>query len=212
MPGDMKGLAGSIRMIFGEKAFFAYAVSNKNEVWWFNNIASSGEPQRDELDRLDRLTLKENLLTLHKNDPWPVTDIIHATKQMEVYPIYDIPSLKHWHKGNVCLIGDAAHATAPHIGQGASLALEDTLVLAKCIRDLPGMKIAFKTFQLLRQERVQKIIRQARKIGNSKTVPNKFQQFFRDLLLPVFVKRKAKKMDWVYAYKINWEEKISMST
>ncbi len=212
VPGDMEGLAGSIRMIFGEKAFFAYAVSNKNEVWWFNNIASAKEPQRNELNNIEQQALKERLLEAHENDPALVSDIIRSANHIEVYPIYDIPFLQQWYKGNVCLIGDAAHATAPHIGQGASLALEDTLVLAKCIRDLPEITTAFTMFQQLRQHRVQKIIRQARKVGNSKTTPNKLQQFFRDLLLPVFVKMEAKKMDWVYRYKIDLAEKISIRT
>jgi 2-polyprenyl-6-methoxyphenol hydroxylase-like FAD-dependent oxidoreductase len=35
------------------------------------------------------------------------------------------------------VIGDAAHATSPSSGQGASMAIEDAVVLAKCVRDLP---------------------------------------------------------------------------
>jgi len=205
---NVKDLYGSIRMTFGEKSFFAYAVSNLGEVWWFNNIAQEKEPGRNELTKLELNQLKNILLDLHKNDPEPIVDIIKSANNVEIYPIYDIPFLEKWHKGRVCLLGDSAHATAPHIGQGASLALEDTLVLAKCIRDCPSLEAAFEKFQSLRQRRVQKIVKEARKVGDNKTVPNKFQQFFRDLLLPFFVKMEAKKMDWVYSYKTNWEEKI----
>jgi 2-polyprenyl-6-methoxyphenol hydroxylase-like FAD-dependent oxidoreductase len=149
------------------------------------------------------------LLKLHKNDPAPVADIIRSAENIEVYPIYDIPFLPEWHKGRVCLIGDAAHTTAPHIGQGASLALEDTIVLAQCIRDCEDLETAFKLFEKLRQDRVKKIVASARKVGDNKTVPNKFQQFFRDLLLPVFVKMEAKKMNWVFSYKVDWHKKIN---
>src|SRR5205085_9028258 len=135
---------------------------------------------------IDMSQLKNTLLELHKNDPEPIADIIKSADTIELYPVYDIPFLANWHNGRVCLIGDAAHATAPHIGQGASLALEDTIVLAQCIRDFATVETAFETFQSLRQARVQKIVREARKVGDSKTVPTKFQQFFRDLLLPFF--------------------------
>jgi 2-polyprenyl-6-methoxyphenol hydroxylase-like FAD-dependent oxidoreductase len=194
----------TIHMVFGEKAFFAYAVSNTNEVWWFNNIARDSEPAKNELSGIEKQQLKYTMLDLHKNDPAPISEIIEAASQIEIYPVYDIPSLPEWHKGRVCLIGDAAHATAPHIGQGASLALEDTICLAKCIRDADDLEKAFAQFQTERKERVEKIIKQARKIGDVKAVPNRMQRFFRDLLLGVFVKKEAKKMDWVYSYKVEW--------
>ncbi len=200
--------ADAIRMTFGQRGFFAYAVSTRGEIWWFNNIAQPTAPLRHELDEFELAGLKKRLTALHRNDPEPIVPIIENAHSIEIYPIYDIPSLDQWHQGRVCLIGDAAHATAPHIGQGASLALEDTLVLAQCIRDCADLPTAFSRFQSLRQARVQAIIRQARKVGDSKTVPNRFQQFFRDLLLPVFVKLEARKMDWVYGYRVDWNRKL----
>ena len=201
--------ADAIHMTFGERAFFAYAVSNNGEIWWFNNISQTTEPLRHELNGSELSDLKNRLVALHRNDPEPITSIIQAAHSIDIYPIYDIPFLPQWHQGHICLIGDAAHATAPHIGQGASLALEDTLVLAQCIRDFADLPTAFAHFQALRQARVQAIIRQARKVGDSKTVPNRFQQFFRDLLLPMFVKLEARKMDWVYSYRVDWHNKLT---
>lgn len=201
--------ADAIHMTFGERAFFAYAVSNNGEIWWFNNISQATEPLRNELNGSELADLKNRLLALHRNDPEPITSIIQAAQAIDIYPIYDIPFLPQWHHGHICLIGDAAHATAPHIGQGASLALEDTLVLVQCIRDFADLPTAFARFQSLRQARVQAIIRQARKVGDSKTVPNRFQQFFRDLLLPLFVKLEARKMDWVYSYQVDWHRKLT---
>lgn len=199
----------AIHMTFGHRGFFAYAVSNQDEVWWFNNIAQATEPLRNELNQSELANLKERLLALHAKDPAPIASLIRDAHSIEIYPIYDIPFLPQWHQGRICLIGDAAHATAPHIGQGASLALEDTLVLAQCIRDFPDLPAAFAHFQSVRQPRVEAIIRQARKVGDNKTVPNRFQQFFRDLLLPLFVKLEARKMDWIYGYKVEWNSKLT---
>jgi 2-polyprenyl-6-methoxyphenol hydroxylase-like FAD-dependent oxidoreductase len=203
---NMEGMEphfGSINMTFGRRAFFAWAVSNKNEVWWFNNFYREKEPTREELHSTLQTEIKNHLLDIHKDDPKPIYEIIQATEDMFVYPVYDIPSLPKWHKGNVCLIGDAAHATAPHIGQGASLALEDTVVLAACIRDHPSLTNAFDAFQKLRQPRVEKLIKTARKVGSNKSKPNPVETFFRDLLLKHFIRFESKKMDWVYGYRFD---------
>ncbi|MGO9935794.1 MAG: FAD-dependent monooxygenase [Steroidobacteraceae bacterium] len=48
-----------------------------------------------------------------------------------------------WHKGRVVLMGDAVHATTPHLGQGAGMAIEDSLVLAEelCLPSFPQSSI-----------------------------------------------------------------------
>ena len=71
------------------------------------------------------------------------------------WPVYDLLSLPTWHRGAVCLMGDAAHAVGPHVGQGVSLALEDAFVLAKCLRDIPQASRAFSAFERLRRSRVE---------------------------------------------------------
>ncbi len=58
-----------------------------------------------------------------------------------------------WHKGNVVLIGDAAHATTPHLGQGAGMAIEDSLVLAEELEKADSVSEAFAGFQKRRYER-----------------------------------------------------------
>ncbi len=201
---DMKPHFGFIKMTFGKSAFFAYAVSNKGEVWWFNNFYREQEPKREEMATTLQQEIKSHLLHIHKEDPEPILEIIRSTDEIFAYPIYDIPSLSKWHQGKICLIGDAAHATSPHIGQGASLALEDTAVLAKCIRNEADLTTAFEKFQQIRQPRVEKLIKTARKIGNSKSKPNPVATFFRDLLLRHFIKFEIKKMDWIYNYTCKW--------
>jgi 2-polyprenyl-6-methoxyphenol hydroxylase-like FAD-dependent oxidoreductase len=201
---NINGLAsdfGQIKMIFGKQAFFAYAVSNKGEVWWFNNYYREKEPGREEMHNGIQKEVKAYLLQIHRDDPKPIMDIIAATDHMFAYPVYEIPSLPEWHKGKVCLVGDAAHATAPHIGQGASLALEDTIVLARHVSSCHSLPEAFRKFQAERQPRVEKLIKQARKIGDNKSRPNLMATFLRDLFLKHFIQFEIKKLDWVYSYK-----------
>src|SRR5207244_4314443 len=67
--------------------------------------------------------------------------------------------VRHWSKGRVVLIGDAAHPTLQSLAQGACMAIEDALYLAELIHATPGnLAEAFKKFEaarLLRTARVQ---------------------------------------------------------
>jgi 2-polyprenyl-6-methoxyphenol hydroxylase-like FAD-dependent oxidoreductase len=152
------------------------------------------------------------LLTLHRDDQPFINDIMRATEgEIAVYPIYDIPSLPRWHKGPVVLIGDAAHATSPSAGQGASLALEDAIVLAQCLRDIPQLADAFVTYEGLRRKRAEKIVKFSRERGSNKALANPVARWFRDLMMPFFLKRfaNATSFAWLYTYKVDWQQKVT---
>ena len=63
-----------------------------------------------------------------------------------------------WHRGRVVLIGDAAHATTPHLGQGAGLAIEDSVVLAEELERADSVATAFDAFRKRRFERCKYIV------------------------------------------------------
>jgi 2-polyprenyl-6-methoxyphenol hydroxylase-like FAD-dependent oxidoreductase len=70
-----------------------------------------------------------------------------------------------WYRGRVVLIGDAAHATSPHVGQGAAMAMEDAIVLAEeATADVP-LAGALERFMGRRYERCAFIWRVSRQIG-----------------------------------------------
>ncbi|MET3878613.1 NAD(P)/FAD-dependent oxidoreductase [Chitinophaga sp. OAE865] len=211
---DWQDTSGAINMTFGERAFFAYATSNKGEVWWFNNFYRKKEPDRRKIDPVLQQEIKTKLLKLHREDHHKITEIINATRDLFAYPIYDMPQLEKWYTKNICLIGDAAHAISPHTGQGASLALEDSAILAKCLTKYGEPEKAFQVFQALRQKRVEKVVAQARKIGKSKSKANPVATFFRDIFLKHFISLEKKKMDWVYSYKVdevNFKDPLTMT-
>jgi 2-polyprenyl-6-methoxyphenol hydroxylase-like FAD-dependent oxidoreductase len=58
-----------------------------------------------------------------------------------------------WYRGRVLLIGDAAHATTPHLGQGAGMAIEDAVVLGEELSREAGMDSALQRFMTRRFER-----------------------------------------------------------
>jgi 2-polyprenyl-6-methoxyphenol hydroxylase-like FAD-dependent oxidoreductase len=63
-----------------------------------------------------------------------------------------------WFKGNVVFIGDAAHATTPHLGQGAGMAIEDSIVLAQELAAAETVSEAFGNFQQRRFDRCKYIV------------------------------------------------------
>lgn len=63
-----------------------------------------------------------------------------------------------WHRGRVVLLGDAVHATTPHLGQGAGMAIEDSLVLADELSQHAAPEEAFKAYRNRRFERCKYIV------------------------------------------------------
>ncbi len=201
---------GKMEMIFGKKAFFCYLVRPDGLIYWFANIGQNHEPKRGELDAISNDQWKNMLLGMHVDDQPVIRQIIKSTQTpIARYPIYDIQSIPKWHKGRVCLIGDAVHAPAPSAGQGASLALEDGIVIAKCLRDIADIEQAFATFVSLRKERAEKLVKQSRRAGSGKSPSNAVSRFIRDLVLPLFLKKAGDATKWMYTYHVDWDEKIT---
>jgi 2-polyprenyl-6-methoxyphenol hydroxylase-like FAD-dependent oxidoreductase len=106
------------------------------------------------------------------------------------------------------IIGDAAHAASPTSGQGASLAIEDAVVLARCLGDLPDVSSAFAVFEQLRRPRVERVVAWATRMNRNK-MPGPIARVFRDAVLPVILRRLARQsQSWLFDYHIQWEERI----
>lgn len=72
-----------------------------------------------------------------------------------------------WHRGRVVLLGDAVHAMTPHLGQGAGMAIEDSIVLAEEVAKADAVEDAFRAFCARRLERVKYISERSRAIGDA---------------------------------------------
>jgi 2-polyprenyl-6-methoxyphenol hydroxylase-like FAD-dependent oxidoreductase len=105
------------------------------------------------------------------------------------------------------LVGDAAHATSPSSGQGASLAIESAVQLARCLRDLPHEQ-AFATYERMRRSRAEKVIALAAKTNSDKAA-GPIARVIRDLAMLAMTKlvkpeTMARKLDWQFNYQIDW--------
>jgi 2-polyprenyl-6-methoxyphenol hydroxylase-like FAD-dependent oxidoreductase len=70
-----------------------------------------------------------------------------------------------WHRGRVLLIGDAAHATSPHAGQGAAQAIEDAVVVADELTKDQSISEALEAHEQRRYPRCELVVESSRQIG-----------------------------------------------
>jgi FAD-dependent urate hydroxylase len=202
---------GTYHMIFGKQAFFGYALAPDGEVWWFANVPAPAEPAASSLATISTSHWQQQLTGLFAGDAGPATRLIQATThELAASPVHTMPRLPTWHANRMIVIGDAAHAPSPTSGQGASLAIEDAVLLGKCLRDLPWPDEAFTAFEQLRRPRVERIIKQAARINNNKAATGAARAV-RDLMmpltLPLFVRfiANGKPGRQLYGYHIDWD-------
>ena len=207
---------GSYTMIFGKQAFFGCVLAPSGEVWWFANVPRPGEPAHGEVEAVTPAQWQQTLAGLYAADVGPAARLVQASEPADISkasPIHSIPHLPTWHNGRMIVIGDAAHAPTPTSGQGASLSIEDAVVLAKCLRDLPTPHQAFARFESLRRPRAERIIKQAARINSSKTA-GPITRALRDAILPAVMKMAANSQQATaaYRYHIDWDIPVTTSS
>jgi len=94
-----------------------------------------------------------------------VREAITDSSKVIVRPVETVLVEPPWHRGRVVLIGDAAHATTPHIGQGAAQAIEDAIVLAAELDGDGPLDAALERFVKRRYERCKIVIEGSTQIG-----------------------------------------------
>ena len=198
-------------LIFGRRAFFGYNVSASGDAVWFANVPRQ-EVTPSERASTSAESWKCQLLELFADDRGPAVDLIRRGElELAADNTYDLPHVPTWHNGRMIIIGDAAHAPAPSSGQGASMAMEDAVVLAKALRDVPDIPAAFDTYEQLRRERVERIVAEGARGSSSKT-PGALGRLVRDLMLPIvfrfFVREKS--LAWMYNYRVDLDSPVRL--
>ncbi|XZF14741.1 FAD-dependent monooxygenase [Chitinophagaceae bacterium MMS25-I14] len=143
------------------KGRFGVAPSKNNKVYWF---ACINAPALSE--KMKAFTI-EDLQEHFKNFHGVVTALLGNTKTADLIwaDIQDLKPLNRYAYGNVLLIGDAAHATTPNMGQGACQAIEDAVVLADELCKTSDVLEAFRSFEKRCLSRTHYIIKTSRAIG-----------------------------------------------
>jgi 2-polyprenyl-6-methoxyphenol hydroxylase-like FAD-dependent oxidoreductase len=110
---------------------------------------------------------KCELLELFHDWHDPIPRVIQATAEAHILrnDVYEHKHLRHWSRGRVTLLGDAAHAMTPNLGQGACQAIEDAVVLADCLEAERDIVAALKLYETRRVKRANSIGQLAGIIG-----------------------------------------------
>ena len=164
---------------WGPGCRFGFGAISDNEVYWFATMDApakerdNGESQRDRCARL------------FADFPAPVPGLIAATDDEQIIrtDLYDFAPMRPWHRGRVVLVGDAAHATTPNLGQGGAQAIEDAWVLAEQLSRSKDYVEAFAAYEAVRAEKAAFVVNKSRQFGKIVHLSNPIARTARNLLM-----------------------------
>ncbi len=128
---------------------------------------------------------KAEVLALCRDWPPEVAEVIDGTPEDAILQndIVDRPPLRHWGLGSVTLLGDAAHASTPNLGQGACQALEDAVVLAHCLSKTSPPEAALREYERMRIPRTAAVVRDSWQTGKALQLDSRALESLRNWFL-----------------------------
>lgn len=159
---------------WGRGKRFGFVKLSDSQVYWYalNNIKNSSPSSTD--------------ITTEFNEFHPLVQaIIHATEPERIYAtgIIDVFPFDKWHGDNLVLIGDAAHATTPNLGQGACQAIEDVYTLIALLDKGYGFNEATAKYNQLRLRKAHMIVQRSWNMGKLSQIENKSAIWLRNNLM-----------------------------
>lgn len=165
--------------IWSPQARFGYAPMADGNIYWFACVKTTANNIFYE-----HLT-RQQIAYIFKDFPPQIAKIIARTAPQEIlhHDIYDIKPLKQFvFEDNIALLGDAAHATTPNMGQGAGQAIEDAITLANAFMSSAQ---PLKVYEQKRLKHTNKVTTLSRQIGWASQWSNPFAVAFRNTVFPL---------------------------
>jgi 2-polyprenyl-6-methoxyphenol hydroxylase-like FAD-dependent oxidoreductase len=141
---------------------FGLVPISRDRVYWYATD-NTAEGQRDEPAQ-EKARLTRTFAAWHA----PIPALIAATDAPAILrnDIVDRDPVDRWGTGRVTLLGDAAHPMTPNLGQGACQAIEDAMVLARCLAESPSdIAVALRRYESERIPRTGSIVKASRRVG-----------------------------------------------
>lgn len=112
----------------------------------------------------------------------PIAAVLAATPEGErsFLELRDLPPLRRWHDDRHVLVGDAAHAMTPNMGQGAAQALLDVVCLRDALASGEPPAAAFRAYERARKRPAERVVRQSRAMGRVAQTANPLAARLRD--------------------------------
>jgi FAD-dependent urate hydroxylase len=164
-PADVRD--GLYRQVWGPGAKFGF-YPVRDATCWYCTVKAADARFVDQAGRKDAIAARLS------GYPAPTGSLIAAPSEhpitRAVIATHDLT--KPWVHGRVALLGDSAHAMAPHLGQGAGQAIEDAFVVAECLRSMDTV-MALREYERRRKKHVQGIAKQAKMLGKGLVLENR---------------------------------------
>jgi 2-polyprenyl-6-methoxyphenol hydroxylase-like FAD-dependent oxidoreductase len=174
---------------WGPGSRFGILRIDETQVYWFATANAPAGERRTADEQKD--FLRKRFRGWHH----PIQMLIESTPADKILhtDIYDIEPLNSWRAGRVVLLGDAAHATTPNLGQGGCMAIESGVVLARCLKEESELAAALARYEAERMPRTRWITEQSWKIGRAGQWENPLACGMRDLLVSMAPESMLKK-------------------
>ncbi len=139
---------------------FGFLPMRQDQTYWFaaGNQPEAGHSPGREAEIVSRL---------FAGWPDPIGTLVAHTPESAIarHDIHDRAVPRAWSAGRVALIGDAAHAMRPHLGQGGCQALTDAAALAAALAATDSPETAFRRYESTRRRAVLRCVRDAALAG-----------------------------------------------
>jgi 2-polyprenyl-6-methoxyphenol hydroxylase-like FAD-dependent oxidoreductase len=199
---------GKMPMVLGKQAFFGYQVFDDGTACWFANLPADLPLSTAEARKTPAGEWLRRLTAAFGADRTPAALLIGRTDPADLLVVgamESMPSVPTWHRGRMVLVGDSAHAPSSSSGQGASLALESAVELARCLRDYPAAEDAFAAYEKMRRPRVERVAKEAARKNSAKTA-GPVGRILMGAAIRVFARlSNPEKAAWMLHYKIDWD-------
>ncbi|OOG77156.1 FAD-dependent monooxygenase [Algoriphagus sp. A40] len=174
---------------WGKNGRFGVTPLSKKQVYWYACI--NAPTPNSSLKSYTKADLEANFKDFH----FPIPEVLAGTKPDQIIwnDILDLEPLSQFAFGNAVLIGDAAHATTPNMGQGACMAIEDAAVLACCLKRNSDPALAFLEFEKRRLPRTQKIVKDSWRLGKIAQLENPLLMGLRNSFFRMIPKKVTEK-------------------
>ncbi|MBA9004131.1 FAD-dependent oxidoreductase [Thermomonospora cellulosilytica] len=203
------GEPGTMVFAFGRKAYYLYWSRPDGRTGWGANLPQDEPMTLAEARAVPAEKWLDRLREAYGDDD-PGGELVRHIDPGDLQvtgSLHIMPSVPRWHRGRMVLVGDAVHAPSNSSGQGASLAVESALELARCLRDRPDAQAAFAAYERLRRPRVERIAARAAKVNRLKA-PGPVTSALMPLLMRVMTKTvltPEKNLGPEQRYRVEWD-------
>lgn len=176
-----------------------------DEVYWFVTHRAPQGGGAGEIASTPNATHRDDVLHLVRKWCEPVRRSVATTNPDAVLrtDLFELPPLPRWHHGRIALLGDAAHATSPHLGMGAAMALEDAAWLCATY-DLRGdLEAWLARYEAERKPRSERVVRASRRMAQILHVKHPLVVAARDALVRYMPERaQTRQLSWLLDYDV----------